>query len=275
VKGLGYVGGLVGYNKGNVSNSYVTGEVSGVSFIGGLVGLSLEGDVKTSYATSDVSGMGWDVGGLVGLIQGPVSVSKSFAIGDVNGEEKVGGLVGHNKANIENSYASGDVNGEEIVGRLVGLNTARPGLGYTDMSPSATVKTSYASGEVTGEENVGGLVGLSESGDVTHSYWDIENSKIEESDGGTDLKTDEMTGENALYNMDGFDFNEIWETVEENHDDADEDGYPILQELDREQQLKAQDVYVEEEDEDGIPGFTSYLLLLAAIIAVGIYKKKP
>ncbi|MFP4142819.1 MAG: GLUG motif-containing protein [Thermoplasmata archaeon] len=326
VKGLGYVGGLVGYNKGNISDSYVTGEVSGVSSVGGLVGLSLEGEVKTSYATTDVSGMeGIHVGGLVGLSHSTVnasyatgdvsgeghlgglvglshstiygsyatgdingeenvgelvgnnagiskdSIENSYATGNVNGEEFVGGLVGHNKANIENSYASGDVNGEKFVGGLVGLNSAGPGPGYPDMPFPSTVKTSYASGEVTGEENVGGLVGLSESGNVTHSYWDIETSGIEESDGGTGLTTDVMTGEEAPKNMDGFDFEEVWETVGEDDEDAEENGYPILQELDREEQLEAQNIYG---DDDGIPGFTSLLLLVASIIAVAIYQKK-
>ena len=324
VKGLGYVGGLVGYNKGTISDSHVTGEVSGVSSIGGLVGLSQEGDVKTSYATSDVSGMGGTVGGLVGLSHsihesyatGDVSgsgavgglvgltrgtISRSFATGDVNGEEKVGGLVGHNaggpdayieqsfatgevngeefvgglvghnKDDIEDSYATGDVNGGEIVGGLVGLNSAGPGLGSPDMPFPSTVKTSYATGEVTGEENVGGLVGLTESGNVTYSYWDIETSEIEESDGGTGLTTEEMTGAEAEDNMEGFDFEEIWETVEKNDEDAVKDSYPILQELDREEQLKAQNVYGED---DVIPGFASTLLLMAVFVALAVYHKK-
>jgi len=111
------------------------------------------------------------------------------------------------------------------------------------------------------------------------SFWDTETSGVDDSDGGTGLTTEEMTGEQAPANMDGFDFEEIWETVEEDHEDAEEDGYPILQELSREEQL--QHVYpADSVDRDiidrirDIPGFTSTLLLLAVFIAVAIYKKK-
>lgn len=71
-----------------------------------------------------------------------------------------------------------------------------------------------------------------------YSYWDIETSKIKESDGGTGLMAEEMTSENASNNMEGFDFDEIQETVEEDDEDADEDGYSILQEKSREEQLE-------------------------------------
>lgn len=90
-----------------------------------------------------------------------------------------------------------------------------------------------------------------------------------ECDGGTGLTTEEMTGANAEENMDGFNFEEIWETVEEDDVDANEDGYPILQDLSREEQLDLMD-----EDSEGIPRFTSALLVLSVVIAAAIYNKK-
>ncbi len=63
VIGNDWVGGLVGYNDGRVSNSYATGNVSGDWRVGGLVGYN-EGEIQDSYATGEVSG-NHTVGGLM------------------------------------------------------------------------------------------------------------------------------------------------------------------------------------------------------------------
>jgi len=259
------VGGLVGWNDGTVFGSYATGTVSGDEIIvGGLIGMNFQDStIRDSHSSGKVSGER-NVGGLVGMNRG--TMKNSYSMGEVNGDSAVGGLVGDNRDTVENSYATGTVNGDSGVGGLVGSN----------MGADSTVSNSYATGNVSGDNGVGGLVGINR-GTVKNSYWDIDTSGQEgreEIDGGEGLNAEEMTGADAEDNMEGFDFEEIWETVEEDEDDVDEDGYPILKELDREQQLKAQDVYVEEEDEDGIPGFTSTLLLLAVVIALAIYKKR-
>ncbi|WP_312375738.1 two-partner secretion domain-containing protein [Stutzerimonas nitrititolerans] len=69
VSGYGQVGGLIGSNDGNISNSYATGAVSGDWLVGGLVGYSTGGSISNSYASNNVSETGGDgdVGGLVGL----------------------------------------------------------------------------------------------------------------------------------------------------------------------------------------------------------------
>jgi len=256
-------GGIVGRNQGTINNSYVKGNISGRFFVGGLVG-SNDGVVKNSYATGEVSGTS-KIGGLVGTNNG--NVENSYATTNVRGDSRVGGLVGDNGGTVNNSYAIGNVYGDgNYVGGFAGYN-------------SGTVENSYATGEVNGNNDVGGFVGLNE-GTIPNSFWNIETSGQDTSEGGIGLTTDEMTGEDATDNMDGFDFSEVWETVEENDEDADEDGYPILQELSREEQLKAQNVYAEEEDESildeitDIPGFTLILLLSAVFIAGGIYKNK-
>jgi len=254
---FGFIDGSTIQNVG-VSKVYISGNMT----VGGLAGMCLNGTIENSYATGNVSGERV-VGGLVGGNRDG-TIESSYAKVDVSGENAVGGLVGvHHLESVEhtilkNSYATGNVSGEENVGGIVGRN-------------QGTVENSYATGNVSGEEDVGGLVG-DNRGTVENSYWDVESTGQDESDGGTGLTTEEMIGEAAEENMDGFDFEEIWDAVKEDEGDVKEDGYPILQELDRKDQLKAQGIY--EEEEDVIPGFTTILLLLASIIAVAIHWKR-
>ena len=60
------VGGLIGINKGIISNSYAAGNVSANKNVGGLVGRHEEGKITNSYATGTTTGTSY-VGGLVGL----------------------------------------------------------------------------------------------------------------------------------------------------------------------------------------------------------------
>jgi hypothetical protein len=176
VSGADCVGGLVGGNAGGVSNSYSTASVTGHWDVGGLVGCSdSRGSVTNSYSVGDVTGE-WAVGGLMGGNLGG-TVAKSYAAGSVIGDDYVGGLVGDNQGSVSNSYSIGSVTGEWYVGGLVGDNDS---LGI--------VSNSYATGSVIGQSFVGGLVG-SNWGVVSNSFWDIDTSGVNESDGGTGKTT--------------------------------------------------------------------------------------
>ena len=269
VNGSEHVGALAGISGGNISESYARGDVSGIVDVGVLLGVS-NGNVSNSYARGKVSG-DIVVGGLVGG-SGDGVIESSFAKVNVSGEDILGGLIGVNGwySTVKNSYSLGDVSGGNWTGRYhIG-----PGCGgLVGFNWNGTIQNSYAAGNVSGYEDTGGLVGNHSRGiNVYSSYWGTEISGQDTSDGGIGLYTDDMRGEVAETNMEGFDFEEIWETVKEGDEDLEEDGYPILQELSREEQLKAQDVYVE--DDDDIPGFTSLTLVLGVIIAVAIYRKK-
>jgi hypothetical protein len=94
VTGISFVGGLVGHNSSycTVTRCYSTGAVSGTgqySGVGGLVGWN-DGDVTQCYSTGVVTG-GY-VGGLVGGNRG--TVIQCYSTGAVNGIKRVGGLVG-------------------------------------------------------------------------------------------------------------------------------------------------------------------------------------
>ena len=162
VHGYSRVGGLVGENSGQVSDSYATGSVTGSGhYVGGLVGLHL-GTISDSYATGDVTGSDNYVGGLVGSSRG--SISDSYAKGSVTGSKAyVGGLVGNvgSDKTVIASYATGSVTGSGYyVGGLVG-----------EVGSGATVIASYATGSVTGSGHyVGGLVGAGSGATVIAGY---------------------------------------------------------------------------------------------------------
>ena len=173
-------GALVDGNYGEVSYSYVTGAVTGHSFMGALVGTNY-GVVRDSYSTATVKGTGRGsryVGGLVGyndpryprggerwdtLKHPPIAtISHSCATGDVwvdpEGYEDAswptGGLVAGNAGTISHSCATGDVNGYTQVGGLAGSG--------------GRISHSYATGNVEGATSVGGLTGW--GGDINASY---------------------------------------------------------------------------------------------------------
>ncbi|SKC56520.1 immunoglobulin-like domain-containing protein [Maledivibacter halophilus] len=124
---------------------------------GGLIGVNLDSTIKNSYATGNVEGEN-SIGGLVGFNAG--TIENSYAAGDVEGDYAAGGLVGVNKFDtIANSYATGNVEGDYAVGGLVGFNE------------SGTIANSYAMGNVEGEDHaVGGLVGFNLFGTIANSY---------------------------------------------------------------------------------------------------------
>ena len=111
-----YVGlfGVVG-EGGVVQNiGVVNATLDGYGAVGALVGDN-EGTVSNSYSTGSMNGIGW-VGGLLGVNLGTGTVSKSYSAGSVTGDERVGGLVGWNEASsVSNSYSTGSVTGRYSV----------------------------------------------------------------------------------------------------------------------------------------------------------------
>lgn len=214
MSGEGDVGGLVGDNDhGIIKNSYATGNGSGEDSIGGLVGENYFGTVKTSYANSNLNG-NQSVGGLVGY-NSRGTIENSYSVSNVSGEIDVGGLVGENEDAVSNSYATGAVSGNFGVGGLVGLN-------------SGTISDSYAIGKVSGNISAGGLVGDNFDGTVSNSFWDIETSEMNTSDGGTGKNTTEMRDVGTYTDTATGGLDEAWDCVDDpNDDEGDEDTWYI------------------------------------------------
>ncbi|MGQ9546286.1 MAG: GLUG motif-containing protein [Dehalococcoidia bacterium] len=218
VAGEWAVGCLVGQNCGEVRNSYCSGVVTGEDSIGGLVGRN-GGTVVDCHSTASVAGR-WDVGGLVGSNESPGTIINSYSAGSVRGQWASGGLAGSNLGGtVVRSYSTGTVVGEDYVGGLVGDNQGGVSDCYSiasvvgqwyvgglvgDNDSPGVVNRCYSSGRVVGLSFVGGLVG-SNWATVTNSFWNVESSEVNVSDGGTGRSTAEMndiaTYANAGWNI--------------------------------------------------------------------------
>lgn len=178
-----YIGGLVGANNGEITNSFATGTIiagDDGSDIGGLVGDNY-GTISNSYATGNITvgdqtDYDSEIGGFAGYNSGTIIDSHSTGNVVVGSEGYyVGGFVGYNDSsegsgNISGSYAAGSVtvgtvNAEDSIygGYYVGGFA-----GYND----STIVGSHATGEVISgdySEYVGGFVGYTES-DISDAY---------------------------------------------------------------------------------------------------------
>ena len=178
------VGALLGSGSGTIEDNYSTGQVTGYSIVGGLVGSLSAGTTSYNYSSANVtatetvsagaSGLAYPnffTGGLIGYDGG--SISHADATGNVTSYNGyTGGLVGKfTGASIDSSYASGAVtettmdpsDGGSSVGGLVG-------------EAQGNVSNSFATGNVTGFDQVGGLFGLAGSPGASANTYSIVNS---------------------------------------------------------------------------------------------------
>lgn len=124
------VGGLVGHltgttNNNTISNCFAVGDIkTGGDRVGGIVGDATQPvTITNSYYSGNITGSSY-LGGIVGY-GGAVTMSNNYANGSINGYSTIGGIAGYltNSSRIESSVAAQDninaVNG--IIGRVYGL----------------------------------------------------------------------------------------------------------------------------------------------------------
>lgn len=149
IVGMYDCGGLIGicephwdYTPWNIRLCYATGDVTGWTDSGGMLGFAksiIESPhkqyINNSYATGDVfiNGGGLHAGGgLVGFLDGNVSVYNSYSIGNVTGSSQIGGLVGKaNGGTAINSYWDIETSG-------VGVSDGGTGKTTTQMKQQTT-----------------------------------------------------------------------------------------------------------------------------------------
>lgn len=198
------VGALVGCleNGGLIGCSVTRVSVSGNARVGGLAG-NVDGAVTGSCSDGSVSGVLY-VGGLIGQVAGG-NITSSFSKAKVAGSNSVGGLVGvmlQQDDALNSCYARGEVQGTSYVGGLVGQVSA------------GHVWRCYSAGKVTGAQYTGGLVGLGYAlADVMAGVWDTQTSQQTKSAGGMGKTTAEMKTLKTFTTL-NWDFYNIWTMCE-------------------------------------------------------------
>lgn len=168
IKGNGYVGGIIGYLDGNISNNNNYGYIfiensSSDSYIGGIVGYS-NGNIEQSnnYITINATNnKKLYIGGIVGGLSNNISNSSNYGninIKDNSENNYIGGLVGIlNSGNIDNSNNNGNIDinsGNSNIGGIVGYVKSDSQINYIYNNGNITYKADkdYSS-------NIGGIIG--------------------------------------------------------------------------------------------------------------------
>ncbi|HLC67107.1 MAG TPA: GLUG motif-containing protein, partial [Candidatus Nanoarchaeia archaeon] len=122
VVGRNYVGALVGRGAKYILRTYVTGSVSGESYVGGLAGEVIY-SLSDSYSKATVTASVQIAGGLAGSLAGG-SIERSYATGNVTAPAEAGGLIGYvdvpSVTGAFDSFATGNVSGAGTKGAVFG-----------------------------------------------------------------------------------------------------------------------------------------------------------
>ena len=182
------VGGVVGYfsqgsagSRYDLTNCTNSGSVTGVNYVGGIVGHAYTKNLSACSSTGNVTATGNYVGGVAGYVDGIEETTNSTT-----------GVTTYAYANVSNISATGSVTGVSYVGGFIGLYESLSGgtLSVSDKTRSANVTATgdYVGGffgqintegtvtltnltnsaNITGVSNVGGVIGYSNAGTLTN-----------------------------------------------------------------------------------------------------------
>lgn len=163
------IGGLVGDNYGSILNGRNGGNVTGKTYVGGIVGTNREDSTLTDIINDTsilIKGITY-VGGIAGQNAGRIEdteASRTLSDGVVEGVEYVGGIAGKNTGYIENPHnnISLRINEDDLkdgetaqyFGGVAGINEQEGTIGNATNLADVTAK-----GANKGANYVGGIVG--------------------------------------------------------------------------------------------------------------------
>ena len=208
IVGSRLVGGLVGYNTGSISRSWVSGSaIEGMSQVAGLVANHAAGLIEES----------WFSGSLLGQSSGSVDWDGRY----------VGGLAGESWAgDIRNAWSAGSVEGRSELGGFVGVQNG--GL----------ITAGWTASEVLAEgASRGGFIAFSKN--VKESYWG--KGALGQNDGGISSDPNdprEYFGVDSLQtiSVSAWDAG-IWDFGDSKLGEGDRNAdFPILRAVDSDQQ---------------------------------------
>ena len=171
IAGQYVVGGMAGLNdRGSITQCNLQCSVSGYSNIGGLAGYNtFSGIIDSCSVVSTVKGY-TVLGGIVGSNYNSGIISSSYFQGKLVCDSQItGGIAGHNENSIiTNCYAVGDVSGLMKVGGITGTNIGK-------VNKVGKVTNCFSICKLSGNEFVGNLAGFVDpQGSYTGGFWNDE-----------------------------------------------------------------------------------------------------
>lgn len=160
------MGAITAVNYGSINNCHIVGGsvYGGRSYTGGIAGSS-NGNIQYCTSTASISGLNY-VGGIVGMFRAGV-LSYCYSGGYISGTSAIGGLVGTLQIDgkMYHSYTTAFVNftgsgGGGAVGTAIA---------------SATIQYCYAAGRVTGGTSPQGFLGTG-TPTMSRCFWDTEST---------------------------------------------------------------------------------------------------
>lgn len=194
-------GGLIGSNSGAISYSSmtneVTGTVTGVYNVGGLIGVN-KADITGGRDTVNDKDSGYYLNKIYN--NGVINVG-NYTDADKDGKyefaasngQNIGGLFGTNSGKVEAAYNTGAINasGSTNVGGIAGVNEQGGKLDqvFNTVMTGVDDKGNNVYGTITGGTNVGGLIG-NNTGTLSNAYNTTEVS-------GNAASTGNLVGTNS------------------------------------------------------------------------------
>ena len=109
------------YPCGKIQKAYNDGKVTGLRYVGGVVGEVCYGTVDNLVNKGNIIGEG-GTGGIVSSMSNTTSKSL-YNTGNIFGSAYVGGIAGDNKEGVTSAaYSTGKVDGDSLVGLMIGYN---------------------------------------------------------------------------------------------------------------------------------------------------------
>ena len=110
-----------GFQCGTLSKSQNKGHVSGLYYVGGILGMACSGTISLLVNVADVEGE-YGVAGIVGSVA-YIKSSSLYNRNNVYGKTYAGGIFSYNKEGVTNAaYSTGKVDGDSLVGLMIGYN---------------------------------------------------------------------------------------------------------------------------------------------------------
>ena len=220
LKGSLLAGGLVGNNKGTITNCSVSGNVEGATIAGCIAGIS-SGSISECYTKGNVSSSAGEahMGGIVGenSAGGKVSDCYSDVVTDASGSNAyVGGIVGYNYGKVEHCYATGDVTGYTVAG-VCGYNSGAAaelkGCVAANSNLSGSKQALRVVGGFSSEATAPGLIDNYAVSDMVVSVNGVPQTIYDDPLNGTAMPESELMKQ-STYEALGWNFTDVWKIDE-------------------------------------------------------------